>query len=256
MIWGPDIGSTKCVGRLATRQVAGLNNGAGVQIAYGSGDVCGSCSPTGPRKSIITLSCDPSVSNPNQIDWKNVQGAQPGQSPVIYINGSINCVTAPPGPGNQVTIEYHGYSSSCNGSDAFMVVVNRTHQCTRGCQKSGSKYVFTDCNNEVFLPKGDSWIKQISYEESSCEIPQSTIFKRVNLCAGTFDYSYQTCDADAVYTYTCNSPYCNQCDLSNKTTTNWCASGTKYQCVLHSAGVSINAVYWMLLLVSAIVLSN
>jgi len=36
------------------------DNGAGVQIAYGSGDVCGSCSPTGPRKSIITLSCDPS----------------------------------------------------------------------------------------------------------------------------------------------------------------------------------------------------
>ena len=106
------------------------------------------------------------MSNPNQINWKSAQGAEPGLAPILYVNGSISC--APQPPGNQVTIEYHGYGSGCNGSDAYMVIVNRTRQCTPGCKKFGVKYVLTDCNGSVVLPQGNIWIEQISFEEQSC----------------------------------------------------------------------------------------
>jgi hypothetical protein len=236
MSWGPTLQSTRCFGSLPTRQVIGLNNGAGVQIIYQGGEPCGTCVPSGPRTSIVTLSCDPSISNPNQINWKGAQGANPGQEPILHVNGSISCSPEGTSPSNQVTIEYHGYGSSCNISDAFLVIVDRTRQCTPGCQKFGAKYILTDCSGSVVLPSGDSWIKQISYVEQSCATPSTAVFKRPNLCTGSFNYSYQTCDANTVYTYACNSPYCNQCDLYSKTTTNSCANGTEYMCVIDKKG--------------------
>jgi hypothetical protein len=136
-----------------------------------------------------------------------------------------------------VTIQYFGYDPSCNGSDAYNVTVTRTWYCYPGCQKLGHKYVRTDCDDDIFLPRGGSWVEQINYGQSYfCDTPDSAIYTRSRTCTGTFDFSYQECDANTVYTYSCNSPYCNQCSLDGKTQTEYCYYGTLYRCVTDNEG--------------------
>lgn len=189
-----------------------LDFGEGVVITYTDGDKCNSCTPRGPRQTVLRLTCDSYCTLQNCINFifamfysyrplmtlfKDfpselyfIQASQDQQSSILYINATIGCtpastpVSSPwsspqPSWGPQpywapnsvgrpphVTIQYVGYDPSCNGSDAYNVTVTRTWYCYPGCQKQGHKYVRTDCDDDIFLPRGGSWVEQINYGQS------------------------------------------------------------------------------------------
>lgn len=85
--WGPDpVSNGRCCGRFdSTASVVGLPKYEGVQIHYDGGDVCGSCVPSGPRKTYLTIKCAPKQKG-YPIQNPVVTGGLPGLPPIVYIN--------------------------------------------------------------------------------------------------------------------------------------------------------------------------
>lgn len=103
-----------------------------------------------------TIGCTPG-STPESAPQSSPQpwwGPQPSWSP--------NSDERPP----YVTIQYIGYDPNCNGTDALMVTVNRTWYCYPGCSRQGNKYIMTDCNSDISLPRGGSWVEKVYYGDS------------------------------------------------------------------------------------------
>jgi hypothetical protein len=172
----------------------------------------------------LNLVCNSNISfgNINVTDGKDLP-------PLTIVNADINCALFP--KNKVLQVDYYSYSS-CNGTSAHKIQIQKSQFCFEGCRYIEEEYVYTTCGKPLRNVENSSWVQTIVFDDEQCNNATMQVLQKSKTCVGDFTYSYADCNADSVEFYDCKfNMYCEDCQVSNSYPTKKCAAKKQYYCL-------------------------